>query len=68
MRTTRTTSAELNYNATAGDLAEWLATVPADAQIEFNTTKGDRPFDSDQHTITATWTEDTTATPTKEKS
>jgi hypothetical protein len=36
MNTRRTQTADLNPTATAGDLTQWLSTVPDDARISFH--------------------------------
>jgi hypothetical protein len=43
---------------TAGKLQEALASVPPEAKVDIHTTKGDRPWESDYHTITVSWSEE----------
>lgn len=48
---------EITLNTLAGDLAEWLASVPSKAKISLRKTQGDRPWESGQQFIKATWKE-----------
>lgn len=43
-------------NLKAGDLYNWLETLPATAVITVTANPGDRPFDKGTTTISASWT------------
>lgn len=48
---------EISFGTIAGNLADWLTTVPRHAKISIRATPGDRPWESGQQFIKATWKE-----------
>lgn len=48
---------KFNSSISAGEVKRWFEGVPDEATIRVNTTQGDRPFESGESYIRATWDE-----------
>jgi hypothetical protein len=51
------TTLNVDIRTTAGDISNWLRTVPPMAKVSVAYTSADRPQDRDQGSITARWTQ-----------
>jgi len=51
------TTIDVSYSTTAGNLKDWLMSIPDSAKISTTHIPGDRPFDPSMDRITARWTE-----------
>lgn len=55
MKQTTIYETEISYGSTAAQVKRWIANVPDHARISTRHVPGDRPFDSSQDFIRASW-------------
>lgn len=55
MKFTNTQRVTLGVNTTVAELKTWLNTIPPQAKVSVDISKGDRPYGSDTTTMEATW-------------
>lgn len=57
MRISRSVEIDIDYDTTVEDLRQAFVEVPGNAKVRVRTNRGDRPWESDSHTIEIDWSQ-----------